>query len=72
MHQKYEDRFKGLSPSDFEGLATRVHAYLTLSNVAYSCARVLTYILPNIQIRIPSIPMFAMDTIDKTREVGRR
>jgi hypothetical protein len=35
-----------------------------------SCARVLPYIFPNIAIRIPSMPIFAIDTIDKTSEVG--
>jgi hypothetical protein len=34
-----------------------------------SWALVLTYIFPNITIRIPSMPIFAIETIDSTREV---
>jgi hypothetical protein len=34
-----------------------------------SCALVLLYILPNIAIIIPSIPIFAIETIDKIRDV---
>ena len=35
-----------------------------------SCAFVLRYMLPKIQTKIPRIPIFAIDTIDNTKEVG--
>ena len=34
-----------------------------------SWALVFPYIFPNIQIKIPSMPILAIETIDRTREV---
>ncbi|EPA06220.1 hypothetical protein BG20_I0574 [Candidatus Nitrosarchaeum limnium BG20] len=34
-----------------------------------SCAFDLTYIFPNIEIRIPSITIFTIETTDKIREL---